>query len=64
MNVPENVPLKLAVLAEPLTVAWCMVRFSQFVVGQNVLILGVGHLSNKMITRPKVQVVSINNPCS
>lgn len=53
VNVPENVPLKLAVLAEPLTVAWCMVRVSQFVVGQNVLILGVGHLSNKMITRPK-----------
>jgi (R,R)-butanediol dehydrogenase/meso-butanediol dehydrogenase/diacetyl reductase len=42
MPVPENVPLKLAALAEPLAVAWHMVRISGFVKGQNVLILGAG----------------------
>lgn len=40
--VPENVPLRLAALAEPLAVAWHMVRISGFVEGQNVLILGAG----------------------
>lgn len=40
--VPENVPLKLAALTEPLAVAWHMVRTSGFVAGQNILILGGG----------------------
>lgn len=42
VTVPENVPLKLAALAEPLAVAWHMVRVSGFVAGQNVLVLGAG----------------------
>lgn len=40
--VPENVPLKLAALTEPLAVAWHMVRTSGFVAGQNILVLGAG----------------------
>lgn len=41
-KLPPNVSLKLAALAEPLAVAWHMVRLSGFKAGDNVVVLGAG----------------------
>ena len=41
-KLPSNVSLKLAALAEPLAVAWHMVRLSGFRAGNNIVILGAG----------------------
>lgn len=40
--VPDSLPLKLAGLAEPLAVAWHMIRMSGFEEGQDVVVLGAG----------------------
>lgn len=41
-KLPPGVSLKLAALAEPLAVAWHMVRLSGFKAGHNVVVLGAG----------------------
>lgn len=41
-RLPANVSLKLAALAEPLAVAWHMIRLSGFKAGDNVVVLGAG----------------------
>ncbi|KIW32583.1 uncharacterized protein PV07_04113 [Cladophialophora immunda] len=40
--IPDNVPLSVGALAEPLAVAWHMIRVSEFKRGQTALILGAG----------------------
>lgn len=45
-HLPDNVPLEIGALIEPLAVAWHAVKMSNFEPGQSVLILGVSsHLS-------------------
>lgn len=46
---PQNVPLKLATLAEPLAVAAHMIRISGFRSEQNVLVLGTGPIGCALI---------------
>lgn len=46
---PQNVSLKLASLAEPLSVAAHMIRISGFRPGQNVLVLGTGPIGCALI---------------
>lgn len=40
-HLPDNVPLEIGALIEPLAVAWHAVNMSNFEPGQSVLILGV-----------------------
>ncbi|KAF2096105.1 GroES-like protein [Rhizodiscina lignyota] len=42
LPLPDNVPLKVGALAEPLAVAWHAIRLSGFQKGQNALVLGAG----------------------
>lgn len=49
LPLPQNVPLKLATLAEPLAVAAHMIRISGFKAGQNVLVLGTGPIGCALI---------------
>ena len=46
---PQNISLKLASLAEPLSVAAHMIRISGFRPGQNVLVLGTGPIGCALI---------------
>lgn len=49
LPLPQNVPLKLATLAEPLAVAAHMIRISGFKAGHNVLVLGTGPIGCALI---------------
>lgn len=49
LPLPQDVPLKLATLAEPLAVAAHMIRISGFKAGQNVLVLGTGPIGCALI---------------
>ncbi|GAA5995360.1 2,3-butanediol dehydrogenase [Rhodotorula paludigena] len=65
--VPDNVPLDIAALAEPLSVAWHAVACSNFVAGESALVIGsgpIGALVTRVLKARGASAVYVSEPSS